>query len=222
MTEIQDFYTILNDYLSSKAIIQQCIIKDYKKDDDKATCSVIIPNPNDDSTNKETLEYKNISCYIGSAVDITYQDFMSGILISLQNEYQSAQDINQQTQAQSLDYFNIISESMIAIIIPNNDVLKNLLTFKIISKDSGKIQSKTLYIGDSDNNLVLEMTNLLDRLTTFFDNLSQYTPTLSSYPADGAAKLQAEAQDMKDFVKKIHDKFKPVSDYKDDDNGGGN
>lgn len=233
MTEITDFFNTLDEYLSTKAIIQQCIIKDYVKDGDKATCSVILPNSkdltedettsSDDEDATETqgsdkvIEFKNVNCYIGSAIDITYENYMSGILIATQSEYQSAQQISEQKETQSLNYFNLLSDSMIAIIIPHTETLPNMLTAKLISKDSAKVQSKTLYLGDEETNLLLEMTNYLKELTDFFDKLGQNAPTISSYPADGSAKLQAEGMRMKDVTKQIYDKFQPITDYKEEE-----
>lgn len=144
MQQINDFYTLLNKFLSRQKNIQQCIIKDYVDDKENgiATCTAIVPNSF--SGNKE---FKNVVCYIGSAIDITFENYMQGILLNLQNQHAKAQDISSQKNIQSYDYFTPTTDSYIAIVIPHSETITNILTADIVAKESFKAQAPKCYVG---------------------------------------------------------------------------
>lgn len=222
MREINDLFELLNQFLSKQAIISQCVITDYVTKDGKSTCTALLPNVKSNEEKKslettdDTIEFKNITCFLGTIIDITFKDYMQGILINLQNSYATAQEISSQKPKQKYDYFNITADNLIAIVLPHSETITNLLTAKIIASDALKLQAKTLYVGDKDNNLILQLAQYLKEFSDFFDKFSQNAPTLSSYPGNGSAAMQAESTRMKKITDDFYDIIKPMSEYKDD------
>lgn len=208
MQRINDFYTILNDFLSRQENIQQCIIKDYVFDKDKgiATCTALVPK-----TDIEQQELRNIVCYIGSAVDITFSDYMQGILLNIQNRYVSAQDISTQTPAVKYDYFNSTTDNLIAIIIPHSETIDNILTASITAKESFKAQAPKCYIGSEEVNVLDELSEYLALLKDFFDKFAQNAPTLSAQPGSGSAVMQQASTEMSAKTDEIYKKISEIT-----------
>lgn len=208
MQQINDFYNVLNFYLSKQETIQQCIIKDYAVSDDKslATCTALVANTNDNSIK----EYKNIACFVGSAVDIEFENYMSGIIIRLQKNYIDAQSISNQNLFTKYDYFNLMDSTLIAIIIPTSEVLDNILKTTIKAKEQANMVSPKLYVGSEDVNVLNEISEYLKELKGFFDEFAQNAPTLSAQPATGSAKMQVASQQMSQKTQGIYDKITEV------------
>ena len=208
MNQVNDFYNVLNFYLSKQESIQQCIIKDYAITEDKtiATCTAIVANTNDNSIK----EYKNIACFIGSAVDIEFENYMSGVLIRLQKNYIDSQSISNQNLFSKYDYFNIMDSTLIAIIIPTSEVLDNILKTTIKAKEQANMVSPKLYVGSEEVNVLNEMSEYLMELKDFFDKFAQNAPTLSAQPASGSAQMQVASQQMSQKTQEIYDKITEV------------
>lgn len=208
MKEINDFYNVLNFYLSKQENIQQCIIKDYAIAEDKsiATCTAIVANTNDDSIK----EYKNVACFIGSAVDMEFENYMSGVLLKMQKNYIASQDISDQKLFKKYPYFNMLDTSMIAIAIPTSETLDNILKTTIKAKEQANLISPKLYIGSEEVNVLNEISEYLMELKDFFDKFAQNAPTLSAQPASGSAQMQAASQQMSQKTQDIYDKITEI------------
>lgn len=208
MKEINDFYNVLNFYLSKQENIQQCIIKDYAIAEDKslATCTALVANTNDDSIK----EYKNVACFIGSAVDMEFENYMSGVLLKMQKNYIASQDISDQKLFKKYPYFNMLDTSMIAIAIPTSETLDNILKTTIKAKEQANIISPKLYIGSEEVNVLNELSEYLVELKGFFDKFAQNAPTLSAQPASGSAQMQTASQQMSQKTQEIYDKITEI------------
>lgn len=208
MKEINDFYNVLNFYLSKQENIQQCIIKDYAIAEDKslATCTALVANTNDDSIK----EYKNVACFIGSAVDIEFENYMSGVLLKMQKNYIASQDISDQKLFKKYPYFNMLDTSMIAIAIPTSETLDNILKTTIKAKEQANLISPKLYIGSEEVNVLNELSEYLVELKDFFDKFAQNAPTLSAQPASGSAQMQTASQQMSQKTQEIYDKITEI------------
>lgn len=208
MKEINDFYNVLNFYLSKQENIQQCIIKDYAIAEDKsiATCTALVANTNDDSIK----EYKNVACFIGSAVDIEFENYMSGVLLKMQKNYIASQDISDQKLFKKYPYFNMLDTSMIAIAIPTSETLDNILKTTIKAKEQANLISPKLYIGSEEVNVLNELSEYLMELKDFFDKFAQNAPTLSAQPASGSAQMQTASQQMSQKTQEIYDKITEI------------
>lgn len=208
MKEINDFYNVLNFYLSKQENIQQCIIKDYAIAEDKslATCTALVANTNDDSIK----EYKNVACFIGSAVDMEFENYMSGVLLKMQKNYIASQDISDQKLFKKYPYFNMLDTSMIAIAIPTSETLDNILKTTIKAKEQANLISPKLYIGSEEVNVLNELSEYLMELKDFFDKFAQNAPTLSAQPASGSAQMQTASQQMSQKTQEIYDKITEI------------
>lgn len=210
MRQVNDFYTLLNKFLSRQRNIQQCIIKNYVEDKEKriATCTAIVPNSFGGSK-----EFKNIVCYIGSAIDITFESYMQGILLNMQNQYAKAQDISSQVNVRSYNYFTPTTDSMIAIIIPHSETITNILTTNIVAKESFKAQAPKCYIGNDEINVLNELSEYLALLKEYFDNVAQAAPSISQLPADGSAKLAQASTEMSAKTDEIYQKITDITNF---------
>lgn len=208
MKEINDFYNVLNFYLSKQENIQQCIIKDYAIAEDKslATCTALVANTNDDSIK----EYKNVACFIGSAVDMEFENYMSGVLLKMQKNYIASQDISDQKLFKKYPYFNMLDTSMIAIAIPTSETLDNILKTTIKAKEQANLISPKLYIGSEEVNVLNELSEYLMELKDFFDKFAQNAHTLSAQPASGSAQMQTASQQMSQKTQEIYDKITEI------------
>lgn len=208
MQNVNDFYTILNEFLSRKRNIQQCIIKDYaiNAENGIATCTAIIPNSI--SGNKT---FKNVHCYIGSAVDITFDTYMQGILLNLQNKYANTQTISSQVEVKGYDYFTPTTDSLIAIIIPHSETIGNILSANISAKESFKAQAPKCYVGSAEVNVLDELSEYLALLKDYFDKVAQAAPQISQLPAGGSAQLQMASQEMSQKTDEIYQKITEIT-----------
>lgn len=222
MREINDLFYHVNSFLSTQPIINQCLITDYTSKDGISTCTVLLPkvqylsNKNqqkETSINSQVLEFKNITCYLGTVLDITFQDYMQGILINLQNSHATAQEISTQKVKQKYDYYNIASDNLIAIILPHSETIQNLLTLKLQAQESLKIEAPKIYLGDNENNLLQKLTEYVEKLEDFFKTFSEASPNLSSYPANGSATMQQKSAEMQNSTKEFYNIIKKISDY---------
>lgn len=208
-----DFDDALNDSLGTQPIIQQCIISDYALSDDKssATCTVTLPNyDNGDVDDPEPVILKNIQCLIGSAVDITWSDYMSGILINLQNPFTTAQSLSEQKAVTKYDFFNFTTDNLLAIVLPHSETIANILTAKIQANETARIVAPQIYAGDDSTNVLNELSEYLQTLKTFFDNLVQYVPTIALQPGSGAAQVVAAAQQISTETDTLYNKISPI------------
>lgn len=218
MKQVNDLYQYLSYYLSTEAIVSQCIIKDYVVSEEEgkeglAFCTVVLPNANDGSV----TEITNVNCFMGSAVDITYQDYMHGIFIKLQAPYTKAQDISAQTPISKYDYFHLAVDGHIAIIFPHTETLSNILTAKLsaqnridIASEFIAVNANQIYLGNQETNVLNELSEYLTQLKDFFDKLSQYAPTISQLPADGSAKIVALATQLSTSTQEVYDKITKI------------
>lgn len=195
MKQINDFYTLLGKYLTKQMIISQCIIKDYAVDDNgNATCTAIVPF---NETNLDGVEeYTNVNCFVGSAVDIKYNDYMSGILLRQNTPYTTANNVSQKQKVPLFSYFNSCTNALIAIIIPNAETIGNIT--------SATIKADKCYFGDKDTNILDEFSEYLKLLKDFFDQFAQNAPTISQQPADGSAKMVTLCQQMSQKTDEIY------------------
>lgn len=218
MQEKNDFYNILNRYLSSTQSIYQCIIKDYVVDKEKSIgkCTAIIPNA---YTGQK--EFKNTTCYVGSALDITFDAYMQGILIRLQNRDTSAQNISNQKEVQKYDYFNNSTDSFIAIIIPHSETISNILTAEIRAKTHFKAIAPKCYVGSQEVNVLNEFTEYLKLLKDFFDKLMQNAPNIASIPGAGAGAVQMASQEIGMKTDELYNKLTEITKIEAGEAGGG-
>ena len=208
MQEINDFYNVLNFYLSKQENIQQCIIKDYAMAEDKsiATCTALVANTDENSIK----EYKNVACFVGSAVVIEFENYMSGVLLKMQKSYISSQDISDQKLFKKYPYFNMLDTSLIAIAIPTSETLDNILKTTIKAKEQANVVSPKIYLGSEEVNVLNEISEYLMELKDFFDKFAQNAPTLSAQPASGSAQMQMASQQMSQKTQKIYDKITEI------------
>lgn len=208
MQEINDFYNVLNFYLSKQENIQQCIIKDYAVTDDKtlATCTALVANTNENSIK----EYKNVACFVGSAVDIEFENYMSGILLKMQKSYINSQDISDQKLFKKYPYFNMLDTSLIAIAIPTSETLDNILKTTIKAKEQANVVSPKIYLGSEEVNVLNEISEYLNELKGFFDKFAQNAPTLAAQPGPGSAQMQTASQQMSQKTQEIYDKITEI------------
>lgn len=208
MQEINDFYNVLNFYLSKQENIQQCIIKDYAVAEDKsiATCTALVANTNENSIK----EYKNVACFVGSAVDIEFENYMSGVLLKMQKGYISSQDISYQKLFKKYPYFNMLDTSLIAIAIPTSETLDNILKTTIKAKEQANIVSPKIYLGSEEVNVLNEISEYLNELKGFFDKFAQNAPTLAAQPGPGSAQMQTASQQMSQKTQEIYDKITEI------------
>lgn len=208
MKEVNDFYSILNKFLGRQRNIQQCIIKNYTEDKEKgvATCTAIVPN-----SFNGAKEFKNIVCYVGSAVDITFENYMQGIILAVQNQYATAQDISSQKNIKRYDYFTPATDNYIAIVIPHSETLSNILTANIVAKDSFKAQAPKCYVGSKEVNVLDELSEYLALLKDYFDKVALSAPTISQLPAGGAGQLQQASQEMSQKTDEIYKKISEIT-----------
>ena len=218
MQEKNDFYNILNRYLSSTQSIYQCIIKDYVVDKGKSIgkCTAIIPNA---YTGQK--EFKNTTCYVGSALDITFDTYMQGILIRLQNRDTTAQNISNQKEVQKYDYFNNSTDSYIAIIIPHSETISNILTAEIRAKTHFKAIAPKCYVGSQEVNVLDEFTEYLKLLKDFFDKLMQNAPNIASIPGAGAGAVQMASQEIGMKTDELYNKLTEITKIEAGEAGGG-
>lgn len=208
MQEINDFYNVLNFYLSKQENIQQCIIKDYAVAEDKsiATCTALVANTNENSIK----EYKNVACFVGSAVDIEFENYMSGVLLKMQKGYISSQDISDQKLFKKYPYFNMLDTSLIAIAIPTSETLDNILKTTIKAKEQANVVSPKIYLGSEEVNVLNEISEYLNELKGFFDKFTQNAPTLAAQPGPGSAQMQTASQQMSQKTQEIYDKITEI------------
>lgn len=228
MKQINDFFTILNSHLSQDAIVKQCIIKDYVVSQEEgkeglAFCTAIIPSTN----NAGVVEITNVHCFVGGSIDITYQDYMHGILIKLQAPYTKAQDISTKVLQKEYSYFHFAVDGYIAIILPHAETISNLLTAKLTAKDKVEIKSEfigmqanQIYVGNKETNVLNELSEYLMQLKDFFTQLAQYAPTFSQLPANGSAQTVTLSTQMATKTDEVYQKVTKIVNTKmeDDEN----
>lgn len=209
-----DFRDALNTILSSQPIIHQCIIQDYATGDDgSATCTVVLPNAiNEDIEGDTATTLKNINCLVGSNADITFENYMSGILINFQAPYTTAMDISQQSEITKYDYFNITTDNLLAIILPNQETMDNILTSTIRAQNLVKLQASQVYVGDESTNVLNELSEYLTKLKSFFDDMVSYMPSVSLQPGTGAASLVTSATTIGTETQSLYQKISAITD----------
>lgn len=200
-----DFYSILEQYLTNAPIIQQCIIKDYVTNDDKteAIATILLQN------NGRLREISKVRCAVG-IVDFTFENYMYGLLFSTANPYQNASDISGGQEVDLYSYFNQNLDRLIVVPFPTAETLPNILSMSLTAKEAMYLTSKQFYLGDTENNVLNLISEFLVELETFFKDFASNAPTISSYPADGAAKMVTLCTDMQTKTKQLYDTISPI------------
>lgn len=137
------FSDVFYEHLNKNTFVEHCIIKNYRFDEEvkQGFCDVELPK----SSQKQLI--KNVPCYLPYQ-KTTWQDYTSGLLLKIKHLNLSCADVQAQKPISNLGYESPLTNAVIAIVLPIEEVLGNTLTQEFMAQN--QILLKTT--GDLDAN----------------------------------------------------------------------